>query len=134
MIYTKARLNKAKVHYNELENLNDACAAWGDKDEKFNTGPEKFGVDVDALNMPSASKRYLRFRIEYWDKPLLKKNDPVSRENISEKYRGLVFGDIDNVNKVLYTVSSGHTEYEKGRKVGWTILAEPFYYDRTNLD
>ena len=30
MIYTKARLNKAKVHRGELEKMNDACADWGD--------------------------------------------------------------------------------------------------------
>ena len=66
MIYTKARLDKSKVRRNNLENLNDACAAWGDEDEKFNLGLEKFGVDIDALNMPAVPKRYFRCWIEDW--------------------------------------------------------------------
>ena len=53
MIYKKSRLKKAKVHHNELANKNDACAAWGDEDEKFNLGLKKFGVDVDALKIPA---------------------------------------------------------------------------------
>ena len=56
MIYIKARIDKAKFHCNELKNLNDAYAAWGDRDEKCNIGIEKFGVDVDAFNMTAAPK------------------------------------------------------------------------------
>ena len=66
--------------------------------------------------------------------PLLKKNDLVAREKLSEKYQGLVFRDIDNADKLLYTVSSGHMEYEKDGKVGWTVLDEPSDYDVTALD
>ena len=46
----------------------------------------------------------------------------------------MVFRDIENLKKVLYTVSSGHVEYEKGRKGGWAFLAEPFDYDGMDLD
>ena len=83
--------------------------------------------------MPAVPKRYLRWWIEYWEKPLPKNNEPVAREKISDKYRGLVFCDIDNQNKVLYTVSSGHMGYKKGKKGGWADLAEPFDYDGTYL-
>ena len=38
MIYTKARIDKAKVHCNELEKFNDVCAAWEYKYGKFNLG------------------------------------------------------------------------------------------------
>ena len=86
MIYIKARLDKAKFHCSELENLNDAYAAWGDRDEKCNLGIEKFGVDVDAFNMTAAPKSYLRCWIEDCDKPLLNKNDHVARSELSEKY------------------------------------------------
>ena len=110
MIYTKARLNKSKVHRGELEKLNDTCAAWGDKDEKFNIRLENFGVDVDSLKMPAVLKRYFRCWIEDWEKHHPKKNGPVARLELSEKYRGLVFHDIENSNKLLYTVSIGHME------------------------
>ena len=60
MIYTKARLDKAKFHRGELVKLNDACAAWGDEDEEFNLVIEKFGVDNDALKMPVLLKQYFR--------------------------------------------------------------------------
>ena len=99
------------------------------KIEKFYLGLEKFGVDVDALNMTSAPKRYFHYLIEDWEKPLLKKNEPVARENLIEKYQGLVFCDINYTDKALYTVSSGHMEYKKVRKVSWTVLAEPSDYD-----
>ena len=84
--------------------------------------------------MPAVPKRYLLYWKEDWEKPLLKENDPVARSNISEKYWGLVFRDIDDVEKVLYIVSSRHTEYEKGRKGGWAVLAKPFDCDKKGLD
>ena len=68
------------------------------------------------------------------DKPLLKNNYPVARENINERYQGLVLRDIDNSNKVLHTVSSRHTEYEKGEKGSWSVLEKPFDYDGIDLD
>ena len=124
----------AKVYRYKLEKLNDACAAWRDKNEIFNLGLEKFGVDIDALKIVDVSKRYLRCWREDWENPLLKNNDPVARAKLSEKYRVLVFRDIDIANKVLYTVSRGHMEYKRRRKGGWAVLAEPFDCDRTDLD
>ena len=91
-------------------------------------------MEVDALNMVAVPKRYLRCWIEEWEKPLPKNNYPVARAKLSEKYWGLVFRDIDNANKTLYTVSSGHMEYEKGMKGGWAVLEETFDYDGTDLD
>ena len=38
MIYTKFSINKEKFHRDELAKLNDACADWGDEEEKFNLG------------------------------------------------------------------------------------------------
>ena len=58
MIYTNTRLKRANVHWGELAKLNDACAKWGDKYEKLNIGNEKFGVEVDALNMPAVPRHY----------------------------------------------------------------------------
>ena len=87
-IYTRARLDKAKVHHYKLEKLNGTCANWGDEDENYNLGLENVGVEVDALKMPSMQKRYFCCWLEDWYKPILKKNDPVSRVNLSEKYRG----------------------------------------------
>ena len=91
-------------------------------------------MEVDALNMVAVPKRYLHCWIEEWEKPLPKNNYPVARAKLSEKYWGLVFRDIDNANKTLYTVSSGHMEYEKGMKGGWAVLEETFDYDGTDLD
>ena len=48
----------AKVYRYKLEKLNDACAAWRDKNEIFNLGLEKFGVDIDALKITAVSRRY----------------------------------------------------------------------------
>ena len=64
MIYTNARLDKAKVHRDELKILNDACAAWGDQDENFNLGIETFGVDIDAFDIPAVLKHYFCCWIE----------------------------------------------------------------------
>ena len=46
----------------------------------------------------------------------------------------MVFCDIDIANKVLYTVSRRHVEYEKFRKGGWAVLEESFDYDVKDLD
>ena len=91
-------------------------------------------MEVDALNMVAVPKRYLHCWIEEWEKPLPKNNYPVARAKLSERYRVLVFRDIDIANKVLYIVSRGHMEYKRRRKGGWTVLAEPFDCDRTYLD
>ena len=40
--------------------MNDACATWGDEDEKVDLKIVNFGVDVGAKNMPAVSKRYFR--------------------------------------------------------------------------
>ena len=77
------------------------CAAWGDEGEKFNHSLDKFGIDIDTLKMSAAQKRYFRFWIEDWEKPLRENNYPVARAKISEKYWGLVFCEIENENKVI---------------------------------
>ena len=114
--------------------MNDVCAAWRDKCEKFNLGIEKFGVDIDDLKISAAPKRCFRFLIEYWMNPPLKKNCSVARAKLSEKFLGLFFRDIDDVNKVLYTISRRHMEYEKVSKGGWNVLAEPSNYYGTGLN
>ena len=50
------------------------------------------------------------------------------------KILGFGFCEIDDVNKVLYTIYIRHTEYYKARKGGWTVLADPSDYDGTDLD
>ena len=50
------------------------------------------------------------------------------------KILGFGFCEIDDVNKVLYTIYIRHTEYYKARKGGWTVLADPYDYDGTDLD
>ena len=104
MIYAKDRIKKAEVHWDDLAKLNDTCSAWGDRDENFNVGIGNFGVDFDAFKILAVLNCYFRWWIEDWEKPLLKKNYPVARENISDKYWGLVFHDIDDTDKVLYTI------------------------------
>ena len=37
------------------------------------------------------------------------------------------------MKEVLYTISRRHMEYKKGRKVGWTVLADPSDCDGTDL-
>ena len=59
---------------------------------------------------------YFCWWIEDWEKPLLKKNDPVAREKLSKKYWGLLFCDIDNASKVFYTVSRRLMEDDKCSK------------------
>jgi len=112
-----------------MEKIKSAGVVWGDEDEKFDLGLEKFGVDLEALKPPSVPKRHFRCWIEDWEQPLLKKNDPVAKARLLEKYRGLVFRDIDSKEKTLYTVSSKHIDFEKGRNGGWVILAEPPDFD-----
>ena len=129
MIYTKAKLDKAKVLRDEMDKIDSAVDAWGDEDEKFDLGLEKFGVDIEALKPPPVPKRLFRCWIEDWEAPLLKKNDPVAKAKLLEKYHGLVFQDIDLKEKILYTVSSEHLDFEKGRNGGWAVLAEPPDYD-----
>ena len=134
MVYTKIRLEKAKFHRGDLEKLNDACAAWGDENKQFDFGLETFGVEVDDLNIPEVPKRYFCCWVEEWEKPFLKKNDPVARAKLSEKYRGLVLCYIDDVDKFLYTVYIVHMEYGKGKKGGWTVLSETSDYNGTDFN
>ena len=56
---------------------------------------ENFGVDIVELKKP-AIHRIFRAWIEDWEKDLLLQNDCVAEARLLEKYKDLVFYDIDN--------------------------------------
>ena len=60
----------------------------------------------------------------------VKKNDAVAKMKLLQKYKGLVFTDIDD--DVTYTISTEKMHWQRGRNGGWNVLAEPPAYDDTN--
>ena len=60
----------------------------------FDLQLEKFGVDTAALKKP-ASPRIFRAWMEGWEKEFLKKNDCVTEAALFEKYKNLVFYNLD---------------------------------------
>ena len=62
----------------------------------------------------------------------MKSNDAVSRMRLLQKYKGLVFHDIDE--DITYTISSEEMYWKRGRNGGWHIMAEPPEYDGNNDD
>ena len=130
VLYTSARLEEARIKRNEME---EQGTAFGDEDIAYDLGLEKFGVDIAALTEgPELPKRIFKGWLEDWEKPLLKKNDPVAEQKLLQKYKGLVFNDIDN--DVVYTIFDSNLEWSTGRKGGWSVVGVPPDYDGKNDD
>ena len=123
-LYTSSNLRQARIKKAELERLdcNNKEARWGDEDEQFDLGLEKWNVDTDDLKKPAASPRR-RFRcwIEDWENVLDK--GAVMRQKFLEKYGGLVFDDVDCAPVVRMTISKNKMKYIK--RSGWHVIAEP---------
>jgi hypothetical protein len=64
---------------------------------------------------------------EEWEEQVLRKNDSVLETLLLEKYKDLVFHDIDY--NITYTVYDGNLEYLKGRGGGWCVIGLPPDYD-----
>ena len=72
---------------------------------------------MDALKILAVTNLYFYCWIEDWEKPLLNNNDPVARAQLCEKYWGLVFRDIDNVEKCCIPYPAETWNTRKAEKV-----------------
>ena len=79
-------------------------------------------------------KQKFRCWLEEWEKPLLKKNDCVVEVSFLNKYKDVVFRDIDT--DTFIAIDNEGLYFECGRKGGWTVLGNLPDYDgnRENLD
>ena len=125
-LYTSSNLRRARIKRAELEKTDCTSkeARWGDEDEHFDLGLEKWGVDIDALKQAAVPRRLLRCWIESWENTM--ENTPVMRQKLLAKYGGLVFDDIDVTPPVRMTVSSTKIKFIKYQ--GWHVMAEPLEY------
>ena len=106
-------------------------ALWGEEDEAFDLGLEKFGVDIDAIrNTPTVPKRIFRGWIEDWEVPLFTQNDAVAKMRLLQKDKGLVF--TDDRHEMTHTISSEKMYWKPYQNGGWCAIAEPLMYDGTN--
>jgi hypothetical protein len=86
----------------EKPNCDTPDALWGDDDEKFDLGLEKWGVNVEELKKPL--RGLFKCWVEDWEN-VLDKGD-VMRTKFLVKYGGLVFDDINDSPPVRMRVSS----------------------------
>jgi hypothetical protein len=77
----------------------------------FDLQLSNFGLDVDELKKPSASRIY-RAWLEDWEIELPQVNDCVAEALILEKYKDLVFYDPDT--KKTFKVWGGNLEFHRG--------------------
>ena len=87
----------------------DAC--WGDKDEQFELGLLKWGVDVEGLKKPVGPRRLFKCWMEDWENVM--DNGAVMRMSLLNKYGGMVFNDIDQNPVVCMRVSSTKLKWIK---------------------
>ena len=80
--------------------------------------------------MTEPPKRVFRGWIEDWEEPLLKKKDAVAEAKLLQKYKDLIFTDIDE--DIVYTIFEGNLEWSRGRNGGWSVLGMPPEYDGEN--
>lgn len=105
----------------ERPDCNAPNAVWGEEDEQFELGLEKWGVDLDDLKKPIRPRRLFKAWVEEWE-DVMDKGD-VMRTKLLAKYGGLVFDDIDAVPTVRLRVSSTKLKYI--RRSGWHAMGEP---------
>ena len=99
-LYTSSNICRARIKREELEkpDCTSHQAVWGDDDEQFDVGLEKWGVDVDSLKKPLGPRRLFRCWVEDWENVM--DQGVVMREKFLTKYGGLVFDDIDETPSV----------------------------------
>lgn len=133
-LYTSANVRRARIKTKELEKTGVLLpdAVWGDDDEQFDLGLEKWGVDVQELKKPLGPRRLLRCWIEDWENVF--DQGEVMRVKLLNKYGGLVFDDIDAEPPVRMRVSTTKMKYI--RRSGWHVMGEPPEYigDGTDED
>ena len=122
-LYTSSNICRARIKREELEkpDCTSHQAVWGDDDEQFDLGLEKWGVDVDSLKKPLGPRRLFRCWVEEWEN--IMDQGAVMREKFLTKYGGLIFDDIDEDPPVRMRVSPTKLQYVKRR--GWHVVAEP---------
>jgi len=87
---------------------------------------ENFGVDIVELKKP-AIHRIFRAWIEDWEKDLLLQNDCVAEARLLEKYKDLLFFDIDT--NLTYRIWDKNLEFHRKntkKKIdpGWAVICE----------
>ena len=135
IISTTHKLETARIKRKSLELIDckHKYALWGDEDAAFDLGLDKFGVDIEAINStPTCPRQIFRCWFEDWELPLISNKSAVAKIRLLEKYKGLVFTDMDN--DVTYTISTDTMYWKSYRGRGWCVIAEPPSYDGTNDD
>ncbi|KAL3784370.1 LOW QUALITY PROTEIN: hypothetical protein ACHAW5_005393 [Stephanodiscus triporus] len=110
----------------EKPNCDTPDALWGDDDEQFDLGLEKWGVNIEELKKPLGPHRVFKCWVEDWEN-VMDKGD-VMRTKFLVKYGGLVFDDID----VAPVLSSTKLKYIK--RSGWHAMGEPPDYKGDGSD
>jgi hypothetical protein len=66
--YTSSDIRRAQVEREELErpDCNAPSAVWGEEDEQFELGLEKWGVDLDDLKKPIRPHKLFKAWLEEW--------------------------------------------------------------------
>ena len=131
-LYTSANIRRARIKRDELErpNCETPDALWGDDDEQFDLGLEKWGVNVEELKKPLGPRRVFKCWVEDWEN-VMDKGD-VMRTKFLVKYGGMVFDDIDASPPVRMRVSSTKLKYIK--RSGWHAMGEPPDYKGDGSD
>lgn len=131
-LYTSANIRRARIKRDELEkpNCDTPDALWGDDDEQFDLGLEKWGVNIEELKKPLGPRRVFKCWVEDWEN-VMDKGD-VMRTKFLVKYGGLVFDDIDASPPVRMRVSSTKLKYIK--RSGWHAMGEPPDYKGDGSD
>jgi hypothetical protein len=104
LLYTSSNIRRAQIKREELErpDCNAPSEVWGEEDEQFELGLEKWGVDIDDLKKPIRPRRLFKAWVEEWE-DVMDKGD-VMRTKLLAEYGGLVFDDIDAVPAVRMEV------------------------------
>jgi hypothetical protein len=127
LIYSAAKCEEARIEQDRKDMAgtgnHNKFGYWGDDDVTFDLGLEKFGVDLSELRIQVEPNRKFKCWIEDWELPLMNKNDSVAEAMLLEKYKGIVFFDLDN--SITYTIYERNLEYKKGRSGGWCVLGMP---------
>ena len=128
ILYVSGLMHEARFKNKLLEKIDAGKnGMFSDDDIRFDLELEKFGVDLSELREPMPVNRIFRAWVEDMEVANRYRNDCLAEATIMEKYKNLVFMDMNpksGTNGKVFSVLADNMEFRRGRGAGggWRVI------------